>query len=232
MIEIICIAAVIFLIGVFFYKRSQEEIQILQVEAGNIDKLAKLLLELEPVVAHGFKEPPVWKREETLKGRLGKIVLARSRLDNELSLKLAEESGLRVWMEHSIFPKLVGGIPIEGISWSECFAMIGGTGLSKTIAYTTVVLPTTGALTVTLLTHKNGEYLPPLWEGRDPNTFTVKDGPLVGNLIMVDVIVRPGSFLCVPSHWYMSIKAEEPDSYWCKMEVHHPISWLQEKIGR
>lgn len=232
MIEIICIAAVIFLIGVFFYKRSQEEIHILQVEAWNINRLAKLIMELDPVVAHGFKEPPVWKKEEIVKGRLAGAVKA-GKLDRELSVKLAEESGLRVWMEHSIFPKLVGGSVggvVELVSWMECLGRIGDEGLWKTSAYTTVILPTSGVLTVTLMVDKNKEYLPELWERRNPNKFTKKDGPLVGSLQMVDVIVRPGSFLCVPTHWYVYVEATEAGAYWCQMEVHHPISWMQEKM--
>jgi len=219
MIKILCIFAVIFLISVFFYKRANEEISILQIESGKIGTLSKIILELNPVVVRGFDDPPVWKKD-IMSGRLGDVLRELESISKENSGKFAEESGLKVWMERIIYPQLL--LPwTEYLLWPKCEAYIGPRGLWRTNAYVTVILPTDGTIYITLLTNKNKELLPANWSGKDPGTFTT-------NIKMVDVIVRPGSFLCVPTHWYVSVKG---DAWWSILEVHHPISWICDQLA-
>ena len=229
MIEIISIISVIFLISVFFYKRTQEEVNLLQVEAKNIDKLGRILTELNPVVVRGFLSPPVWRKDDIMAGRLGEIIkgLGQRGLDKKASINLATESGLRSWIEHSIYEKLVWEY-LQYVSWPVVEARIGSRGLWLATAYTTVIIPSDKEVVVTLMTQKNKTWLPSNWPNRDPNKFTKKDSPMVQNLKMADVIVRPGTFLCVPSHWYISVAGNEV--WWTLLEIHHPISWILEKI--
>ena len=230
MIEIISIISVIFLISVFFYKRAQEEVNLLQIEAENIEKLPRVLTEMNPVIVRGFQGPPVWRKDDIMAGRLGGIIkgLKSRGMDKDASMNLAEESGLRVWIEHTIYPKLVWEY-LQLICWPITQAEIGSRGLWKTVAYTTIILPTDKELVVTLMTSKNRDWLPSEWANKDPNGFTKKDSPMVQNLKMADIIVRPGAFLCVPSHWYVYVSGEEV--WWTLVEVHHPISWILEKVN-
>lgn len=227
MIEILIIAIVLFIISILFYKRAQEDVNLLQID--NIDKLGGLLSELSPVIVKDFGiVPPVWKSEKIMGGRLGPIIKGVKIITPEISKNLAEESGLRVWLEHTIYEKLFPE-PICYLFWNNCYACIGDRGLWKTIAYTSIIIATDNVLTVTLMNKKYEEYLPTGWKGRDLDGFTKDDGALITNLKTVDIILRPGTLLCVPPHWYVSVKGA---TWWSILEVCHPISWMAEKLHK
>lgn len=245
MIEIFFIFALFFAVLVFFYRQAINDYNILQIEATKIDELPRLLTERLPVVVRGVGQPKLFL-PDALKGnpRLLSYPLAEGYtlekyLQNpkpdtfNIALKarqqLAEESGLKVWAQHAWFSRFFSHSLYENFYALFVEAQIGNQGLRKTTASTTILYPTSCTLEVTLLTEKQGQYLPKIWRGRVPEQLTIQDTPLVGEIKYITVKVRPGTLLCVPTHWYVSVQRDPTDKkpcLWSWMELHNPISRL------
>lgn len=247
MIEILFIAALIFGLFVLFYRQAVDEFNILQIEGTQLADLPKLLSERTPVVLRGIGDPKLFT-PETLQAnpRLQQFPLnSQWKLGNYLEEKtrslqirmpipsselLAQESGLQVWAEHTWFPKFLAAGFLEFLYVLRTEAHVGEQGLRKTTAVPTLLYPTSGSLEVTLLTEHQSTFLPKSWRGRYPETFTVQDTPLVGEIKYITIKLRPGNALCIPSHWFVSLRVAETDKdkpvLWAWMELHHPISRL------
>jgi hypothetical protein len=147
---------------------------------------------------------------------------------------LANESGLKVWAEHLWFPKLFSNSWWEVIHSLTAEAYIGEKGLRKTTAITTILYPTSGALDVTLMTEHQEQFLPTKWRGKYPETFTIQDTPLVGEIKYITVKLRPGTMLCLPTHWLVSIRGAEESKgkplLWSWIQVQNPISQIATKM--
>jgi hypothetical protein len=247
MIEILFIAALIFGLFVLFYRQAVDEFNILQIEGSQLADLPKLLSERTPVVLRGIGDPKLFT-PETLganprlpqfplnnQWKLGAYLEEKSRplqmrMPIASSELLAQESGLQVWAEHNWFPKLLTTGFLEFLYTLRTEAHVGEQGLRKTTAVPTLLYPTSGALEVTLLTEHQSAFLPKSWRGRFPETFTIQDTPLVGEIKYITIKLRPGNALCIPSHWFVSLRVADTDKdkpvLWSWMEMHHPISRL------
>lgn len=245
MIEFFFIAALIFGLFVLFYRQAVDEFNILQIEGTQLADLPKLLTERTPVVLREIGQPKLFTpdtlqsnpRLQTFpldaKTTLGAYLQAPSQ-SQHLSLPtastqlLAQESGLQVWAEHTWFSKLLGSSVLEAIYTLHVEAHVGEAGLRKTTAVPTLLYPTSGSLEVTLLTEHQTSFLPKAWRGRFPETLTVQDTPLVGEIKYITIKLRPGNALCIPSHWFVSLRAAPADKekpvLWAWMELHHPLS--------
>lgn len=243
MIEIFFILTVAIAVFIVFYRQAIEQYNILQIESSQVGDLPKLLSERTPVVVRSIGDPKLFT-PETLKGNSRLLsfpldsqtklsnYLANPKMTIKLSKKsgtvLANESGLQVWAEHMWFPKFFTASWWEMIHSLSSEACIGERGLRKTTAITTVIYPTSGTLELTLLTEHQEQFLPKSWRGRFPEVFTVQDTPLVGEIKYITVKLRPGTLLCVPTHWLVSIRASEESKgkplLWGWIELHNPIS--------
>ena len=243
MIEILVIAVVAIAVFIVFYRQAIEQYNILQIESTQISELPKLLNERTPVVVRSIGDPKLFT-PETLKQnpRLLSFPLEPTvnlstylqkpkpviKLSKKSAIVLANECGLQVWAEHLWFPKFFSSTWWEMIHSIQSEAWMGEKGLRKTTAITTMIYPTSGALDVTVMTEHQEQFLPKAWRGRFPETFTVQDTPLVGEIKYITVKVRPGTMLCLPTHWFVSIRASEESKdkplLWGFIQIHNPIS--------
>jgi hypothetical protein len=107
-------------------------------------------------------------------------------------------------------------------------AYLGEVGLRKTTGITTMLYPTAGTLEVTLMTEQQEKCLPALWRGKFPEKFTIQDTPLVGEIKYITIKLRPGNILCIPTHWFYSLRGVEKDKpiMWSRFTIDNPISYV------
>ena len=243
MIEILVILVVLLAVFIVFYRQAIEQYNILQIESTQITELPKLLSERTPVVVRSIGAPKLFL-PETLKSnpRLLSFPVEPSynlsmyldspkpvvKLSPKSATVLANETGIQVWAEHHWFSKLFSNSWWEFLHSLSSEAWIGERGLRKTTAITTILYPTSGSLDVTLMTEHQEQFLPKGWRGRFPELFTQQDTPLVGEIKYITIKVRPGTLLCVPTHWFVSVRSSEDSKgkplLWAWIQLHNPIS--------
>jgi hypothetical protein len=73
-------------------------------------------------------------------------------------------------------------------------------------------------------------YLPKVWENRYPQSFTINDTPMVAEIKYIDVVLRPGTMICVPTQTLYSLepkdRSESAFHAHLVLEVHSPVSKL------
>ena len=116
-------------------------------------------------------------------------------------------------------------LPIIG----ECY--YGERGLDRVSANWQLIMPTEGAIIVSILTNKYEKYLPIRWQGMHIGKMTKKTAPFVEELKYVDIIVRPGTGLWVPTHWFVEWTAKDAgvQPLVCVANLHNPISFLMSR---
>ena len=240
-LEICMIFTVLIGVLVLFYRQAIEQFNILQIEASQLDDLPKLLGERTPLVLHDIGQPKLFTPDAIkANSRLQQFPIGSNQtlgnyiqdakmtnpLPRKASLLLAKESGLSVWGEHTWFPKVFSYPILQHIHSITTEAYLGDMGLQKTTAIHTLLYPTSGALEVTLLTEQQEKCLPQAWRGRFPELFTLQDTPLVGEVKYITIKLRPGNILCIPSHWFYSIRttdAKKP-TMWARFSIDNPVS--------
>lgn len=242
MIEIFIILTVLFFIAVLFYKQANEQFEILQIPAERIHELPTLYTDRSPIVISDF-QPPSLGTEQELQKRPN--ILQMSIAPN-LSLKqllaspqtlqtfpftqktatfLAKESGLSVWFEHHLYDQVLPSLYTKFLYSFKTSLWPNHRGLFKTTGFQTLIMPTQGTATVSLMLAKVLPYLPTRWEGRQFHTLTQKDTPLLNQIKFIEITLRKGNLLLLPAHVIVDIRSV--DSAWCCIaEIHHPISLL------
>jgi len=239
--EIGIILTVLVIVLVLFYRQAIEQYNILQIEASQLSDLPKLVGERTPLVLHDIGQPKLFT-PETLQAnsRLQQFPIGGNQtlgqyiqnptltgiFPRKASLLLAKESGLSVLIEHTWFPKFFTYPILEHIHFLTTEAYLGDMGLTKTTAIHTVLYPTSGTFEVTLLTEQQEKCLPPVWRGKFPELFTIQDTPLVGEIKYITIKLRPGNMVCIPSHWFYSIRStdKKKPALWAKFTIDNPIS--------
>lgn len=240
--EIGIIVAVLLGVFVLFYRQAIEQYNILQIEATQLSELPKLLGERTPLVLHDIGQPKLFTPEAIktnarlqqfpigAKETLGQYVNTPSAtsVPKKASLLLAKESGLSVWCEHTWFPKFFSYPVLQHIHSLTTEAYLGNQGLQKATAIHTVLYPTSGVFELTLLTEQQEKCLPAAWRGRFAELFTIQDTPLVGEIKYITIKLRPGNMVCIPSHWFYSMKATDTKTpaMWAKFTIDNPISYV------
>jgi hypothetical protein len=242
MIEWILILGIIFIILIVFYKQANEEFTILQLEGTQLATLTTVIGEKNPIVLRQIQIPPFFtpeaiqqnKRIQTFPLVQQKTVIdaltdSRVHTTTESAIILARESGLQVWAEHTWFPYLTNWTVIHSM---KTFANCGEQGLRKTTASSTVIIPTSNPLDIYIMTDSQEKFFPSSWKGKFPETFTVLDTPLVGQVKYMVVKVKAGNALCLPAHWFYSIRSSDSAKpvLWCLLECHHPLSALAARL--
>ena len=243
LLESILICFVILLIFVFFYKQSNQDFNILQVES--LPKAITVLTERSPIVVYPFDiHIALWTRQDLLKrpstlqsplrGTSLDALLNGTPADQSIVLSpheaetLADTVGVRLIVENELFQ-----IFCDSLWWSSLLslrteALIGAQGLRKTYAHCTMICATEGSILVSLLNNSSEPYLPTLWEGKRLKTLTRDEAPHLEKIKYVDVIVRPGSLLIVPPHWKLCWESHEDSKGSAPLtlfiEIHHPVS--------
>jgi hypothetical protein len=253
MLEILFLVALVFLISVLFYKQRRPTMEILQAEETQMEQLADLLEEQQPLIIRGIAPPKGLTKEALnkiprlsdfsvggqpladviqtpamMKSADGAPVLSRER--REL---LAKELSINVWAEHTWlsnfsqttwFGWMVGCVQTE--------VVLGGMGMWKTCAKYTAIMPTEGTYVVSILSKESESFLPAKWKYRYPGSLSPNDTPLVSDLKYMDIIVRPGTMICFPPHHIISIQPKDDEfSAAAIVEYHEPVTLLAKSFS-
>jgi hypothetical protein len=242
--ESLLVLAVLAVILVFFYRQAVKEFQILQTDS--LDKAQGLLSERSPVVLLPAPTPQnLWthtdlKQRPTLaKTSINGIPLRDALQRQTFSMRpdsaeaLAKQVGITVWADQVLLPAFKTASWWTPMLLSRTEVAIGSQGLRQTYAYTTLLMATEGDLQVSLLNESSNPYLPAKWMGKRLSKMTRDDAPLLSQIQFVDVIVRPGSALLIPPHWKVcwESKSSSTPALAVWMELHHPVSWLAQKMA-
>ena len=244
--ELLLVILVIWAILIFFYKQAVYDFTINQVEWIQRADLLGLMKERVPLVIRGLPAAAFWTTDdiqaranwyadvpvfdgvevgEWIKGLEGEgaagVICPWK--DSQADA-LGDAAGIRVWENKWIRPHVVG--PIASI-WTratyQCWA--GRMGLRKLYAVWTLILPVEGAITVSILPQTVEGALPPIWRGGFPTEWTARDTPFLSDVKFVDVVVRPGTGLMVPAHWFVTWRGLEGGlPMVCTVSYHTPIS--------
>lgn len=246
MIEWLVGFTVLFFLGVIFYKQSVQEFRLNQIEWDQRHQIDALYDERVPVVVRSMPQPPVWTQEDVMirdfygserplgeKRSLRDIIMSTDGLGTNwppaYRQHLWDVTGLALWFDKFWAPViagqrgwLAGFLPAAG----ECF--YGPRGLEKVTANWQLIVPTEGAIVVSIMTSKYGRYLPAKWRGLYVSKMTKKTVPFVDELKYVDIIVRPGTALWIPSHWFACWEAKDEGMVplVAVVNIHTPISYL------
>ena len=245
MIEFLVFLVVLGFIAILFYKQANEEFEILQIDAERLSDLPSLYADRSPIVIREFPVPSLGTREELAKrthiytmavapGISLQTMVERNLFESvTITLKTAEflskESGLHIWFEHHIFKQLLPSPWTSSLYSFRTGLWPHHRGMFKTTAFQTMIMPTQGAVTVSLVLPKMIPYLPMKWEGRQFTSLTAHDTPLLNQIQFMDVIVRKGTVLLLPAHIIVGIAPLQGSTLtpWIfQAEVHHPISRL------
>lgn len=239
---------VLLFLGTVFYKQSIQEFRLNQIEYDQRHELDGLFEERVPVIIRSIPKCPVWTQEDVMtrdfyaserspgeKQSLRDLVLSTDRTmvtwPKSYRAHLFGATAASIWFDKYWTPvlsgirgPLAGLIPVAG----ECF--FGNRGLYKVSANWQLIVPTEGKLVVSLMTSVQSKYFPPKWRGMFPSKMTKKTVPFVEELKYVDVIVRAGTGLWVPAHWYVAWEgADGVTPLVLTTNVHTPISWMMSR---
>jgi hypothetical protein len=105
-------------------------------------------------------------------------------------------------------------------------------GMTRTTARYTCIMPTEGIYTVSILSKDSEAFLPKEWMYKYPGDLSPNDTPLVADLKYIDIILRPGTLICFPPHFVVSIKPnQESFTAAAIVEYHEPISLLVKSLS-
>ncbi len=251
----IIVVLIVFILG-FFYKQSAvHEFRMNQADASSKDALHELWAERVPLVIRGLPRLMLWTQEDVQeracygsvplfkdqslsgwiqemgRGQAGEAggVMCPWQGRTDQASRLASVSGISVWSKTHLHPLLGKGWRLR---WIQYRAWAGSMGLFRLYASWTCILPAEGDIMVTIFPETMEPYLPTDWRGRLPGTWTRRDTPFAGDIKYVDVVVRAGTCLFLPPHWYVSWVGKE--GYRLPMvftvSYHSPVSWIAEQI--
>lgn len=258
MIEILLIFIVLIcIISYLFYRHRRSDLEILQVEADQIDaQLSDLLEEYQPIVIRGVVPPKGLTRESLQKiPRLSEYSIGGQPLSDILDKpqmlfsaqgaptlhqaarqQLSVELAINIWANHTWLPVFSQSTwigPVVGSMHTE--AVLGGLGMIRTTAKYTCIMPTEGKYTLSILSRQSESFLPATWQYKYPAALTLNDTPLVADLKYLDIIVRPGTTVCLPPHCIISMEPVKESSELFALviiEYHEPITILAKSFSQ
>lgn len=247
MLELLFIVLIVFFVLIFFYKQASSEFHILQIENENLDTLPEILSERHPIIVRGLG-PPKILTPEILRGnqRVQSLPIAPPFVLNqymtspegkvlrtlpfEIRKQAADELGLQVWAEHVWFPRIKEENTLAYTLSLNSEVYLSSMGMRKTTAAYTLIYPTNGTFTASLLAAESTKFILP-WEDLFVNELKPADYPLFSEVRFMDIILRPGTMLILPPHWILSMKSDENLPIFAWIEVHHPISKLATSLA-
>lgn len=251
MLELILVGLIGFVIMIFFYKQAICEYRLNQIDWAQRDKVGELINEKVPIVVRGRPATAFWTQEDILlRGVYDRIPLFEASekpfsqwimdagMDtvcpwgSDHGKMLGAVSGLDRWSERILSPLLGWS---RYFLWTDNCCWVGARGLMKMTAPWTAIICTQGEILVTLMTENYEKSLPVDWRGRFPAEISTYDTPFAGDLKYFDVIVRTGTVLFVPAHWFVSwtaIDSAEVCPMVCTVEWHSVISRVNVAVAQ
>jgi hypothetical protein len=244
-LSFICI---LFFISVIFYKQRRNTVEILQSEYSGLDSLKELVTEHQPIIIRNTPIPQSLTTDQLSKmDRLGEFQFGENSpltlrqyltapqvsagaplITNRAAQNLSKELALPIWVSHTIQDAIqeMGGF--FGIFYSQRIQPVfGGIGMQRATAVMTFFLPVEGTYTISLVSPKSESFLPNDWKYRYPDTLTINDSPLVAEIKYIDIILRPGTMICLPAQTIFSMESNDAafhSGLW--IEVDSPVSNL------
>ena len=236
--------SVIFFLGAVFYKQSVQEFRLNQIEWEQRHQLEGLFEERVPIVVRSAPKSPVWTQEDVMQRdfygastapgtqrTLRDLILDPEGVANwtpDYRRHLFGTTAAAIWFDKYWAPVIAGTrgwladlLPVVGECW------FGPRGLDKVSSNWQLIVPTEGAIVVSLMTSRSAKWLPPKWKGLLPSKINRRTVPFADELKFMDVIVRTGTALWVPAHWYVAWEAKDGvPPLVCVVDIHNPISWL------
>ena len=217
MLEIILLASIVFLIITFFYKQTVNEFRINQIEWSQVAHLPKLYSEKLPIVVRSISPTTFWTFNDACqRPSYDKIAVFNETTiakwlrsaDNPIcpwrythAEKIAKTSGIAVWAAKWFNPSVCGYKRLWTFPKYYCWA--GDMGLHKIMSWTCLI-STESEIHVTIMPESMEQFLPAEWMNTFPAMYTEKDTPFLKELKYLDIILRPGTALFMPPHWFMS----------------------------
>jgi len=254
MIELIVIIFLILIITYLFYKHRRNSLEILQLENEQLTQLPELLEELQPVVIRGISPPKGLTMEALLKiPRLANFSVGGQPLSEvlahpEIALtaagaptiaqtgreQLAKELAIPVWADHTWLPTFSQSTWLGFLGCMRTEAFIGGLGMTRTVAKYTCIMPTEGTFTLSILSKESESFLPESWQYKYISSLTLNDTPLVADLKFLDIVLRPGTTVCLPPHTIISIepKPESKLFAFASIEYHEPVTLIAKSFSQ
>ena len=244
MLEILLLLGVIFLILTFFYKQAICEFRINQLEWSQRDNVSSLLREKVPLVLRSIPAASFWTHDDLLHRECYQNIpvfqetslvewIQQANAQSVCPWKyqqaetIAAASGMAIWAKKWFHPMIMNPfLKLWMTPRYHCWA--GNMGLRKTFATWTCLFPVDGEILVSILTEAVEPSLPSKWVGCFPSQLTAKDTPFVADVKYIDIVLRPGSCLFMPAHWFVSWTSMESKvvPMACTISYHTPISLL------
>lgn len=245
MLEIILIICILFLILTFFYKQAVCEFRINQIEWSQQAHLPSLLHEKVPLVVRSIPSATFWTHSDVLARPCFKDIpiFHETTLSDWVSTStpnsicpwkysqaeiIANVSGINIWANRWINSTIINPL-LKFWLFPKYHCWAGNVGLRKTFATWTCFFPVDGEIIFTIMPENVESSLPSNWLSCFPANLTVKDTPFVADLKFIDVVLRPGNCIIMPSHWFVSwIAPPSADKapMVCSISYHSPISLL------
>ena len=247
--EVILLVLVVWAILLFFYKQALTEFTIRQLEWTQRGEILGLLRERAPLVIRGLPPASFWTTED-LEARAewyadvpvfdgvdvaswvqeAKGTRAVCPWKDAQAEEIGRATGIRVWEQKWVRPFVIGRL--EGL-WTSTVehSWAGRVGMRKLYAVWTLIMPMEGAITVSILPSSVESVLPASWAGGFPAEWTARDTPFLSDVKYVDVVVRPGTGLLVPAHWFVSWSGVDTTlPMVCTISYHTPISRMAHAV--
>ena len=236
--ELIVIFLIIFCALVFYYSQSVAEYSLSQIKETQVqDQIAHLWEERKPVVISECKQRGIWTGRSLKQTRFWGAQPIWGAYEGDPAHVAGTHSQETVWAD------ILGLTDIESdrvLGWfnltpwifkTQVEAHIGAEGLRPTYAHVTNISCTEGEARCILLHSAQKAKMPPGWANLPWKDATVAHHPLWIQIQCIEVILRPGTSLCVPPHWIVAVEPVDPSKpiWWTRTAVHHPISWIAEK---
>jgi hypothetical protein len=245
MLEIILLFGVIFIILTFFYKQAVCEFRINQLEWSQRDNVSSLLHEKVPLVLRSIPSASFWTIDDVTSRECYQNIpifqetslvewVSKANVDSVCPWKypqaetIAAASGMAIWAKKWFHPMIMNPfLKLWMTPRYHCWA--GNMGLRKTFATWTCLFPVDGEILVSIMTEAVESALPAEWVGCFPSQLTAKDTPFVADVKYIDIVLRPGSCLFMPAHWFVSWTSTDGSKVVpmaCTISYHTPISLL------
>jgi hypothetical protein len=236
------IGGVLFAILVCFYKQTVSEFKFNQIEWTQKEHLLSLFSEKLPLIIRNippasfwthtdiklrdcFNSIPVFKNISLVEWIDNSSCLSICPWTNTIAEHIASISGISIWSTKWIQPH----IPYHYWLFPRYYCWAGNIGLQKTTAVWTCLFSVDSEIIVSIIPQSFQEYLPVNWKGSFPALLTSKDTPFISELNYIDIILRPGSCIFIPAHWFVAWVASstsEKCAMTCTIQYHSPISVL------
>jgi hypothetical protein len=235
-VVIVCTIAV-------FYNQSVNEFRINQISWDKRNTFQNLTAEKIPIVISDITQPTFWTKTDVSQRACYESIpifdgigLYQWLIENDSSvvcawskehaMMIGDKSGLPIWAEkwfspfiHSNFFKKMWLHPTY-----SCWA--GNVGLFSTSAEWTAIFVTEGQMNVSIMPKHLESALPKPYKGTFLPNLTIADTPFINDLQFIDVVLRPGTCLFMPTHWFVCWSSTDDDiPMVCMVEYHSPISY-------